>query len=39
MINTVSHLIAKNDWGRGGEWGVIERGGVLTFFPSKRGAN
>lgn len=24
---------------RGGEGGVIERGGVLTFLPSKGGAN
>ena len=31
LINTVYHLLVKNNWGRGGEG----RGDLLTFFPWK----
>ena len=36
VINTVYNLLVKNNWGRG-EGGLIEREGLLTFFPWKEG--
>ena len=35
LINIGYQLLVKNKCGRGGGGGLIERGGLLTFFPLK----